>query len=36
MHREMSQGSLVETLVSAKLGQNQRLERIDRAVRGTG
>ena len=32
MHREMSQGSLAETLVSAKLGQNQRLERIDRAV----
>ena len=32
MHREMSQGSLAETLVSAKLGQNRRLERIDRAV----
>jgi IS5 family transposase len=32
MHTEMSQGSLAETLVSAKLGQNQRLERIDRAV----
>ncbi len=28
----MGQGSLAETLVSAKLGQNQRLERIDRAV----
>ena len=32
MHTEMIQGSLAETLVSAKLGQNQRLERIDRAV----
>ncbi len=32
MHREMSQPSLAEILVSAKLGQNRRLERIDRTV----
>ena len=32
MHRDMNQPSLAETLVSAQLRQNQRLERIDRTV----
>ena len=32
MHREMRQQTLAETLVSAKLGQNKRLERIQQVV----
>ena len=32
MHREMRQQSLAETLVSGKLGQNKRLERIQQVV----
>ena len=32
MNRDVNRTSLAETLVSAKLRQNQRLERVDRAV----
>ena len=32
MHRQMGQPSFAETLLSEKLGQNERLERIGKVV----